>query len=67
MRGFITAGGGGGNTCDDHAGLNHITPMSVTGHPKATSVVDGYLSATDWGTFNAKQTALNFDKRKKAG
>jgi hypothetical protein len=26
--------------------------------PAATSLVDGYLSATDWATFNAKQAAL---------
>lgn len=26
--------------------------------PKATTLVDGYLSATDWATFNGKQAAL---------
>ena len=26
--------------------------------PKATSLADGYLSSTDWGTFNGKQAAL---------
>jgi hypothetical protein len=26
--------------------------------PKATTLVDGYLSATDWTTFNSKQAAL---------
>jgi hypothetical protein len=28
--------------------------------PKATTLVDGYLSATDWTTFNGKQAALGF-------
>ena len=28
--------------------------------PQATTSVDGYLSATDWTTFNAKQAALGF-------
>ena len=28
--------------------------------PQATTSVDGYLSATDWSTFNAKQAALGF-------
>jgi hypothetical protein len=28
--------------------------------PKATTLVDGYLSATDWSTFNGKQNALGF-------
>jgi hypothetical protein len=28
--------------------------------PKATTLVDGYLSATDWATFNGKQAALGF-------
>lgn len=27
---------------------------------KATTLVDGYLSATDWATFNGKQAALGF-------
>jgi hypothetical protein len=28
--------------------------------PQATTLVDGYLSATDWTTFNSKQDALGF-------
>jgi hypothetical protein len=28
--------------------------------PKATTLVDGYLSATDWATFNSKQNSLGF-------
>ena len=28
--------------------------------PQATTLVDGYLSATDWATFNGKQAALGF-------
>ena len=28
--------------------------------PKATTLVDGYLSATDWAIFNGKQAALGF-------
>lgn len=28
--------------------------------PKATSIVDGYLSSADWVTFNSKESALTF-------
>jgi uncharacterized protein YaiE (UPF0345 family) len=35
-----------------------ITTSGTVGIPAATSTVDGYLSATDWTTFNGKQNAL---------
>ena len=46
--------------------VNVIAPLQKTGTvntiisiPKATSLVDGYLSSTDWSTFNSKQNQLN--------
>jgi hypothetical protein len=41
---------GGGNLGSD-------LTLSIT---KATAAVDGYLSSTDWATFNGKQNALGF-------
>ena len=39
-------------------------PLSLDGYnisiPKATSEADGYLSSTDWSTFNNKEDALTF-------
>jgi len=39
-------------------------PLSLDGYnisiPKATSETDGYLSSTDWSTFNNKENALTF-------
>ena len=37
-----------------------ITTSGTIGINKATTLVDGYLSATDWNTFNNKQSALGF-------
>jgi hypothetical protein len=37
-----------------------ITSSGSIGIPQATSSVDGYLSSTDWSTFNGKQNALGF-------
>lgn len=46
------------------ASLTFLAPLSRDGDtvsiPAATSSVDGYLSAVDWTTFNAKQAALGF-------
>jgi hypothetical protein len=46
--------------------VNVIAPLQKTGTvntiisiPKATSLVDGYLSSTDWSIFNSKQNQLN--------
>ena len=36
-----------------------ITTSGTVSIPAATSSVDGYLSATDWTTFNGKQAALS--------
>jgi len=35
--------------------------------PAASSSVDGYLTKTDWATFNGKQAALGFTPINKAG
>lgn len=51
----------------DTAYANRITsasvPLSITSNvisiAKADSLTDGYLSSTDWETFNAKQSALS--------
>jgi hypothetical protein len=48
---------GGGNLSTDRT-------LSL---PAATASVDGYLSHTDWATFNAKQAALGFTPVNKAG
>ena len=50
------------NTADFEVPLTFTSPLSrVTNTisiPAATTSVNGYLSSTDWTTFNAKQTAL---------
>lgn len=46
-----------------------LTYDSVTGIysiPKATSIVSGYISSTDWATFNNKQNPLGFTPENKA-
>lgn len=52
-----TGGGGGGTT-------TATLPLVVTGSdislPSASSGVDGFLSGTDWNTFNGKQNAITF-------
>ena len=37
-----------------------ITTSGTIGITQATSLTDGYLSSTDWSTFNNKQNALGF-------
>lgn len=56
----VTGGGGGGVTS-----VTATTPLSSTGGAtpdisitQATALTDGYLSATDWNTFNSKQDGL---------
>jgi hypothetical protein len=61
-----TAGGGGGG------GVTTATlPLVITGAdiemPLATTSQDGYISQTDWDTFNGKQAALGFTPANKAG
>jgi hypothetical protein len=41
-------------------GGGDLTANRTLSIPQATTLVDGYLSATDWTTFNAKQNALGF-------
>lgn len=54
-------GGGGGGAVSTTAPLSGGgTPPITISIPKATGAVDGYLSATDWTTFNGKQSALSF-------
>lgn len=44
--------------------LTFSPPLALAGGnvtmPKATSLVDGYLAAVDWTTFNAKESVLTF-------
>lgn len=59
-------GGGGGGAAvtevDTSAPITGgpITATGTVGITKATTSTDGYLSSTDWNTFNGKQNALNF-------
>jgi hypothetical protein len=46
------------NTTAPLAGGGNLSADLTLSIPKATSLVDGYLSAADWSTFNAKQAAL---------
>jgi hypothetical protein len=41
-------------------GGGDLTANRTLSIPQATTLVDGYLSATDWTTFNGKQAALGF-------
>lgn len=41
-------------------GGGDLTANRTLSIPQATTSVDGYLSATDWTTFNSKQDALGF-------
>ncbi|NUN04801.1 MAG: hypothetical protein HUU57_03470 [Bdellovibrio sp.] len=51
----------GSNT---YAGLGLAAPLSVSGldirMSQANSTTDGYITSTDWNTFNSKQAALGF-------
>lgn len=60
----IGGGGGGGGSVNS---VTASTPLSSTGgaNPNisiqfANSVQSGFLTATDWNTFNSKQSALTF-------
>ena len=62
---LISSGGGGGSgvtaiTVSSPLTGGVITSTGTIGIPLATSVVDGYLAATDWVIFNAKQSAGNY-------
>jgi len=58
-----TGGGGGSGTVTSIATSSPITGGTITtsgtiGITQATTSTDGYLSVTDWNTFNGKQNAL---------
>jgi len=56
-------------------GLSGVAPITVAGSgtapsisiAKASGTASGYLSSTDWSTFNTKQDALGFAPLSKAG
>jgi hypothetical protein len=55
-------GGGGSGTVTSIATTGPITGVTITtsgtiGITQATTSADGYLSSTDWNTFNSKQNA----------
>jgi hypothetical protein len=58
-----TGGGGGSGSVTSVATTSPITGGTITttgtiGITQATTSTDGYLSSTDWNTFNGKQNAL---------
>jgi hypothetical protein len=58
----IGGGGGGSGTVTSIATTGPITGGTITtsgtiGITQATTSTDGYLSSTDWNTFNSKQNA----------
>jgi len=61
---LANSGGGGGGTVTSIATTSPILGGTITtagtiSIQKATTAQDGYLSSTDWNTFNGKQSALN--------
>lgn len=62
---WSTGGGSGGSgtvtniTVSSPLTGGTITTTGTIGIPKATTLVDGYLSATDWSTFNSKEPAIS--------
>ena len=61
----ISGGGGGSGTVTLVSGTAPITVTNGGTTPtisisQASSTVNGYLSSTDWSTFNGKQAALGF-------
>jgi len=62
---LLSTGGGGGSgvtaiTVSSPLTGGVITSTGTIGIPLATSIADGYLAATDWVIFNAKQPAGNY-------
>ena len=60
------SGGGGSGTV---TGVTGSAPIVITGTPtvapnvtitQSSGSIDGYLSSTDWNTFNSKQAAGNY-------
>ena len=49
------------------APISYSTTTGNIAISKASGSIDGYLSASDWGTFNNKQDALGFAPLNKAG
>lgn len=63
LAGSGSGGGGGGSTLTISSPLtggsyNGSSPVSI-GITQSGVATNGYLSSTDWNTFNGKQTALN--------
>jgi hypothetical protein len=62
---LITGGGGGGSGVTSVATTAPITGGTITtsgtiGITQSTTTTDGYLSSTDWNTFDGKLTSFNF-------
>ena len=62
---LITGGGGGGSGVTSVATTAPITGGTITttgtiGITQSTTSTDGYLSSTDWNTFDGKLTSFNF-------
>jgi hypothetical protein len=62
-NGWVPAGGGGGSV----SSVTGTAPIVSSGGanpaisiPQATTLIDGYLSAIDWNTFNSKQPAGSY-------
>lgn len=55
------------NTTAPLAGGGSLAADRTLSIPKATTLIDGYLSAIDWTTFNNKQNALTFGNLTDAG
>ena len=57
-------GNAGTDTLDFNSALIYTSPLSITGHTvsmtQANSTTNGWLSSTDWNTFNNKQVAGNY-------
>ena len=47
--------------------VDDIPPLPASQIPQATTSSDGYLSSTDWNTFNSKQAALGYTPANAAG
>jgi len=64
---WSTGGGSGGGNVPDVTSITASSPLTggtitttgTIGISKATTSVDGYLSATDWSTFNSKEPAIS--------
>jgi hypothetical protein len=61
---WVAPSGGGSGTVTTVTGTAPVVSSGGTtpaiSMPAATASVDGYLSSTDWNTFNSKQAALSY-------